>query len=322
MALAVLAAGAALKDAALRGPLRAGVLIGSSRGGLLELEAQRPGGYLMASTTVGMAAAYVAKKFQLQGHALGLSSACASGLQAVGEALRLLREAREQVVLAGGAEAPLCRLALQGYGRMGALSRGSTARASRPFDRRRDGFVLSEGAVVLVLEALEHALRRGARIYGELLGYGNTIDAHHETRPLARTEAACIGQALRDARLGPQDVQLLLAHAPGTPLGDATEAEALLLALGQRATEVPTLTLKALTGHMLSASGVMEVAVALKAMAEGLLPPNPHTTEPEGPLKLLLGRRPLRYGAHLALVNSFGFGGFNAAVLLRGPQGI
>jgi len=176
-----------------------GVIIGSSRGGITTIEnglnrssrsnRSRLSPFLMPSTSIGMAASYVAQKMGLKGYCLGISNACASGANAIGEAYRLLKAGYKGPVLAGGAEAPICRLCIEGYGVSGALSKINDSSASRPFDRTRDGFVLAEGACVLVLEDYETALKRGAKIYGEIIGYGNTTDAFHQTRPSHEGEA-------------------------------------------------------------------------------------------------------------------------------------
>ncbi|MCK5504702.1 MAG: hypothetical protein KAJ10_06045, partial [Thermodesulfovibrionia bacterium] len=211
---AVAAATMAAEDAGA--PLQltnAGVIIGSSRGGIMSMEkalgkhliqGKAFSAYLMPSSTINMAASCVSIKLGTKGPALGISTACASGTSAIGEAARMIRHGEISLALAGGAEAPLCRLAVGGYGASGALSKKNHEpdKASRPFDRDRDGFVISEGAAILVLEELDHALKRGAGIYAELSGYGASSDAFHQTKPSSEGEASAINKALNDASVG------------------------------------------------------------------------------------------------------------------------
>src|SRR3989339_1862202 len=237
-----------------------GVIIGSSRGGTSTIEkairCQRSAisdqdlekkaeswklkaksfklsPYLMPSTSVNAAASYVAQKLGIKGHCLGISNACSSGANAVGEAYRLIKSGYADMVFAGGTEAPICSLCVEGYGVSGALSKINDASASRPFDKTRDGFVLAEGACVLVIEDYEAALKRGAKIYGEIIGYGNTTDAFHQTRPSHEGEARTISFAIEEAGLYPKDVDYINAHATSTPLGDKAETEAIKLAFGK-----------------------------------------------------------------------------------------
>ena len=215
----------------------AGVIIGSSRGGIHTMEKALKkkclstfteqtrcfSPYLMPSTTISMASSYVAQKLGVTGYCLGISNACASGLSAIGEAYRLIKSGYRHPVLCGGTEAPVCRTCLEGYGIAGALSRRADPSASRPFDRTRDGFVLSEGSCILVLETYESAMKRGAGIYGEIIGYGNTTDSYHQTVPSAEGEARAIQSALDEAGLKPHDIHFISAHGTSTCLGDKTE---------------------------------------------------------------------------------------------------
>jgi 3-oxoacyl-[acyl-carrier-protein] synthase II len=224
----------------------------------------------MPSTTISMASSYVAQRLGIKGYCLGISSACASGASAIGEAYRLIKSGYASTVFCGGAEAPLCRLCVEGYGASGALSRINDASASRPFDRTRDGFVLSEGAGVLVLEEYESALKRGTRIYGEILGYGNTTDAFHQTIPSPEGEARAIEMAMDEAKAG--DVDFINAHGTSTQLGDKTETKAIKLTFGKQAHHIPVTSIKSSTGHMLAASGALEAAFTLMSMNEGIIP--------------------------------------------------
>jgi 3-oxoacyl-[acyl-carrier-protein] synthase II len=302
---------AGLEDASLG---VAGVFMGSSRGGVGMVEEAvkaRPTAYVMSGSTVSMAASYTAKRLGVRGGTLGISNACSSGANALGEAMRLVRCGLCDLALAGGAEAPVTRFCLGGYGASGALSRVGI---SRPFDRERDGFVLAEGAAVLVLEGYDAALKRGARMYGEVAGYGNTADAFHETAPYKNGQAGAIRAALDDAGVRPGEVDHISAHATSTPLGDRVEAGAMEMVFGRsRAPAVSAV--KSMTGHMLGASGSLEAAFALMGLKEGVVPPAVNLREPEFNLNFTksLESADLR----IAVSNSFGFGGANAVLVLR-----
>ncbi|OIP58986.1 MAG: beta-ketoacyl-[acyl-carrier-protein] synthase II [Nitrospirae bacterium CG02_land_8_20_14_3_00_41_53] len=310
-----------------------GVIIGSSRGGISTIEkelkkkyltsitrhASRTSAYLMPSTMIGMASSYVAQKLSIKGYCLGISNACASGTNAVGEAYRLIRSGYRGPVLCGGAEAPVCRICIEGYGSSGVLSKVNDSSASRPFDRTRDGFVLSEGACIFVLEGYESALKRGARIYGEILGYGNTTDAFHQTIPSPEGEAKAIKTAIDEAGLNPEDIDFINAHGTSTPLGDKTETVAVKMSFGNRAYHIPVTSIKSLTGHMLAASGALETAFTLMTMNEGIIPPtiNLKERDPECDLDYVTETR--RAEIKFAISNSFGFGGVNAVLVFRIP---
>ena len=309
----------------------AGVIIGSSRGGISTIEKElqrkylsgisrhssRTSAYLMSSTTISMASSYVAQKLGIKGFCLGISNACASGTSAIGEAYRLIRSGYQCLVLCGGAEAPVCRLSVEGYGSSGVLSKVNNSSASRPFDRTRDGFVLSEGACVFVLEDYGSALKRGARIYGEIVGYGNTTDAFHQTMPHPEGEAKAIKTAIDEAGLKPGDIDFINAHGTSTPLGDKTETEAIKLSFGNRAYHIPVTSIKSVTGHMLAASGALESAFTLMSMNEGIIPPtiNLKERDPECDLDYVTQLR--RSEVMFAISNSFGFGGVNAVLVFK-----
>lgn len=315
-----------------------GVIIGSSRGGISTVEQSivnsqrssvrtqdissrisRTSAYLMPSTTISMASSYVAQKLGIKGHCLGVSNACASGTSAIGEAYRLIKSGYHGPVLCGGAEAPICRICIEGYGSSGALSKINDSSASRPFDRTRDGFVLSEGACILVLEDYESAVKRGVRIYGEIIGHGNTTDAFHQTIPAPEGEARAIKIAIDEAGLKPEDIDFINAHGTSTPLGDKTETEAMKLSFGKRAYHIPVTSIKSVTGHMLAASGTLEAAFTLMSMNEGIIPPtiNLKERDPECDLDYVTGAR--RAEIKFAISNSFGFGGVNAVLVFRPP---
>jgi 3-oxoacyl-[acyl-carrier-protein] synthase II len=301
-----------------------GVIIGSSRGGISTLEhsltqnllkKKRFSAYLMPSTTIGMAASYVAMKLGACGYCLGVSNACASGANAIGEAFRLIKNGFEGPLIAGGSEAPLCRLCLEGYGASGALSRTDGPSASRPFDRTRDGFVLSEGACIVVLEERKSALRRGASIYGEVLGYGNTADTFHQTRPSRDGVLRAMRVAIEEAGLSPEEIDYISAHGTSTPSGDRTESEAINALLGNRCGEVMVSAIKSMTGHMLAASGALEAAFAVTALKEGTVPPTINLAEKAEDCGLNLASGKREAAAEIAISNSFGFGGVNAVLI-------
>ncbi len=308
----------------------AGVIIGSSRGGISTIEkalslsrAQNPrpkqcrlSPYLMPSTTIGMAASYVAQKFGIRGHCLGISNACASGASAIGEAFRTIKSGYSGLIVAGGAEAPICRFCIEGYGASGALT-SRTGETPRPFDRDRDGFVLSEGACLLVLEDLENAKERGASIYGEVVGYGNTSDAFHMTKPHPEGEAEAIRSALKDADLSTDDVDYVNAHGTGTKIGDAAESGAIREAFGKKGSTVPVSAIKSMTGHMLAASGAFEIASTLKSICEGIIPPTINLDNKDAACDIDVVTEKTRADIDIAVSNSFGFGGVNAVVVLK-----
>lgn len=274
---------------------------------------------MMANATAGM----IAIRNGWTGPNLCVATACAAGTHAIGEGLRLVRDGSAEVVLAGGAEAALTPVALAAFSRMGALSgrADEPERASRPFDVARDGFVMGEGAAFLVLERWESAVARGARIYGEVLGYGRNADAHHITAPSpdGTGALACMELALEDAGLRPSDIGHVNAHGTSTPLNDAAEAAALGKVFGGNVP--PVTSVKGATGHLIGAAGAVEAVVSLLSLRHGLVPPtaNHETTDPEIPLDVVAGS-PRAVSPAPVLSNSFGFGGHNATIVLGPPS--
>lgn len=298
---------------------RAGVVIGSSRGGVASLEAalmKRPTAYLMSGSSVGTASSFISERLGIKGYMLGISNACPSGSNAIGEAARLIRHGVLKTVFAGGAEAPLCTISVRGYGVSGALSKKNIL---RPFDKERDGFILGEGACVLVLEEYSQAMHRGARPYGEVLGYGNSVDAFHQTRPDPLGQAGAIRAALEDAKVRGEEIKYINAHGTGTPLGDASECAAIRLALGQRAPGIKISSIKAATGHMLGASGAFEAGVTIMCIKEGIVPATLNLKEKDPGLELDFTTKTERAEIGAALSNSFGFGGANSVLVLGPP---
>lgn len=313
----------------------AGVIIGSSRGGICTLEkalmkrADAAGGqtkklrlspYIMPATTISMAASYTAQKLGMGGYCLGISNACASGTNAIGEAFRLIRSGYLDFALTGGTEAPICRLCVEGYGISGVLSETIPAHgqnAPMPFDRKRNGFVLSEGACMLVLEERENAVMRGAAIYGEITGYGNTTDAFHITRPDPAGEAKAMLLAISEAGLTPDDIDYINTHGTATRMGDFSEAEAIKTVFGKRASEVPATAVKSQTGHLLAASGALEAAFTLMSLKENFIPPTINISEKDPACAINIVTEKMTRNINAAISNSFGFGGVNAVLALK-----
>jgi 3-oxoacyl-[acyl-carrier-protein] synthase II len=336
LAFAMLAAREALSDARLDAaqsdPDRIGVAIGTGIGGLQTLAEQdrilrergprRVSPFLIPMVIGNAASGSVSLHFGLRGPNLCHTSACATGTHALGEAMRWIERGDADAVVAGGTEAPVTELGVAGFAAMKALSTRNDApeRASRPFDRGRDGFVIAEGAGVVVLESLEHARGRGARIRAELAGYGASADAAHLTLPDPEGAGAqrCMRLALADADLAPPDVDHLNAHATGTPSGDPIEAAAIRAVFGAHAERMPVSATKSLMGHPLAAAGAIEAILCVRALETGWLPPTINLDEPD-PACALLHVTPKAQQARVrvALSNSFGFGGTNAAVVLR-----
>jgi 3-oxoacyl-[acyl-carrier-protein] synthase II len=311
-------------------PHRIGCVIGTGIGGLGSLEVQQrklieSGEKAVSPLAVPLmmgnaASAAVAMRHDFHGHAYGVVSACAAGAHALGDAARIVRAGDADAVLAGGAEAAITGLAIAGFSAMEATS---PTGISRPFDARRDGFVIGEGAGALVLEEAAGAEARGAEVLGEVLGYGATCDGFHLTAPHPEgTEAArAIGLALADAGLTAPDVDYVNAHGTSTPLNDRSETMALKLALGERAAEVPVSSTKSAIGHLLGAAGAVEAIATVEALRRHVAPPTVGWEEPEEGLDLDYvpgSAKPLENGNGrlVAISDSFGFGGHNAVLCL------
>ena len=308
-----------------------GVVVGSGVGGLLTYEEQyqvllnsgpdKVAPRLIPKLLISMAPGAVAIDLGLRGPNLSMVSACASGTHALGEAFRMVQHGEAAAVLAGGAEAVIAPLAIAGFASARALSQrnDSPDTASRPFSADRDGFVLGEGSAMLVLEDYEHARARGARIYGEVLGYGRTADAFHETAPAAEGAGAqrAMRNALRDAGLPPEEISYINAHGTSTPINDRTETCAIKAVFGERAYKVPISSTKSNIGHLCGAAGAVEVAASLLMMGCGVIPPtiNYSGFDPDCDLDYVTeGPRPAEINYFLK--NSFGFGGQNASLVL------
>lgn len=304
-----------------------GVVIGSSRAGISSLDRsireqtgkgrKRISSYLMPSTTTSIAVSFIGQKYGFTGESEGISSACASGLVAIGNALRLVRHGIANKVIAGGAEAPICRVCIEGYGNSGALSKRDGKDASSPFDLHRDGFVLSEGACIMILEEYESAHKRGAKIYGEIMGYAAGMDAYHQTKPWVEGEEKTIKKALKNSGIKKDSIGFVSTHAPSTQLGDRAEADALKSVFGDVINNVPVSAFKSATGHMLAASGAFESAATLRVLQEGIVPPTINLKEKDPACDLNVVTLEREIDAEYATVNSFGFGGVNAVLVLK-----
>jgi 3-oxoacyl-[acyl-carrier-protein] synthase II len=335
VALSLAAAGEALTDSGLEvcddNRERIGVAIGSGIGGLSTLQQgiqaltrsgpKRVQPFMIPMAICNMSSGYVAIRHGLQGPNLCHVSACATGAHAIGEAARAIARGEADVILAGGSEAPVTEIGVAGFFAMRALSTRNEApeSASRPFDRDRDGFVMGEGSAVLVLESEAHARARGARTLAEVKGYAATADAAHVAQPTENAEGAqrCMRLALADADLAPGEVDYLNAHATSTPAGDVSEARALRAVFGSHVEQLAVSATKSMTGHLLGAAGALEALLCIRALETGILPPTINLDSPDPECELdHVAQKARRQRIRVALSNSFGFGGTNAALVL------
>ena len=313
-------------------PERMGVYFGSGIGGIntmtkeyQKLLAKGPGRvspYMVPMMIANMAAGMIAIRYNCQGAAMPAVTACASGSNAIGEALRQIRHGYADVVITGGSDAAVNDLGVAGFINMHALSTSEDPNAaSLPFDKRRGGFVIGEGATALVLEEYEHAMARGAKIYGEVCGYGSTCDAYHITSPApdAAGGARAMIQAMEEAGYSAGDRVYVNAHGTGTPMNDAGETIAIKTALGEeKAREVLISSTKSMTGHLLGAAGAIEAAVCLKVLGTGIVPPTINLEEPDPACDLnYVPNKAVEAEIDLCLSNSLGFGGHNACLAFR-----
>jgi len=311
----------------------AGVMIGSGIGGLQSIyegsvlvhegKARRMSPFFIPSALINLASGHVSIKYGLKGPNHAVVTACATGVHAIGDAARLIQWGDADVMLAGGAEAAVCPLGIAGFCAARALSTAfndDPTRASRPWDKDRDGFVMGEGAAVLVLEEYQHARKRGAKIYAEVVGYGLSGDAHHITAPAEGHEGAyrAMRSALRNGRLDPADIQYVNAHGTSTPLGDDLELEAVERLFGAAAKGLAMSSTKSAVGHLLGAAGAVEAVFSILAIRDGVAPPTLNLDHPSRESVIdrvanVAQERPIR----VALSNSFGFGGTNASIVFR-----
>ncbi len=312
---------------------RAGVLIGSGIGGLQGIEAtahvmrdkgpRRISPFFIPGRLINLASGYVSIRHGLKGPNHAVVTACSTGAHAIGDAARLIALDDADMMVAGGAESPVCRLSLAGFAAARALSTGFNDRAeaaSRPYDKDRDGFVMGEGAGVVVLEEYERAKARGAKIYGEVVGYGLSGDAYHITAPASDGDGAyrCMQAALKRAGLAPADIDYINAHGTSTPLGDEIELGAIQRLAGDSAARLTMSSTKSSTGHLLGAAGAIEAIFSLLAIRDSMVPPTINLDNPSVETEIdLVPKTAKRMNVDTALSNSFGFGGTNASLVFR-----
>jgi 3-oxoacyl-[acyl-carrier-protein] synthase II len=333
---AVAAAQMAVDDARLQidavAAERMGVLAGVGMGGITAIEEgllnyfetglKRVSPFFIPRLIANMAPAQIAMRFGAKGVNYAISSACASGGHAIGEAYRLIRFGMQDVMLAGGSEAGVTPMCIAGFAAMRALStrNDEPARASRPFDIDRDGFVVAEGSGMLVLESLEGAIQRGARIHAEIVGYGANSDAYHITTPAPEGDGAarCMRLALEDARVSPLEVGYINAHGTSTPYNDVNETQAIKRLFGEHAARLAVSSTKSMTGHALGAAGAIEAAYTILTVRDGMIPPTINYEHPDPACDLdYVPNRARAAAVDVALSNSFGFGGTNACLVFR-----
>ncbi|OAM27231.1 beta-ketoacyl-ACP synthase II [Eikenella sp. NML01-A-086] len=325
-------ADAGLDDYAALDKTRVGVNIGSGIGGLPSIEEtgivvhengpRRINPFFIPGSLINLIAGHVTILKGYQGPSYGIVSACTTGAHCIGDAARMIQYGDADVMVAGGAEGAVCMLGVGGFAAMKALStrNDDPATASRPWDKDRDGFVMGEGAGVLVLEEYEHAKKRGAKIYAELAGFGMSSDAHHITAPNAEGPALAVARALKDAGLNPSDIDYVNAHGTSTPLGDANETTALKLAFGEHAKKLVVNSTKSMTGHLLGGAGGVEAVYSVLALYHQKSPPTINIFEQD-----VEGGCDLDYCANVArdlpiraaISNSFGFGGTNGTLAFK-----
>ena len=330
----IAAAQEAVDDSGIMGnidPERAAVYFGSGIGGimtfgnehtkLIQRGPKRVSPYFVPMMIANMAAGMIAIRFNCQNAALPAVTACASGSNAIGEAIRAIRHGYCDAAITGGCEAAISPIGVAGFINMQALSVSEDPdAASLPFDKRRAGFVIGEGGAAIVLEEYEHAKARGAKIYAEAVGYGSTCDAHHITAPDPEAGGAsrAMKQALEEAGYTEKDTVYINAHGTGTPLNDKSETKAVKLALGDKAKDAYISSTKSMTGHMLGAAGAVEAIACIKALQEGIIPPTINLNEPDEECDLnYCPNKAVKADIDLALSNSLGFGGHNACVAFR-----
>lgn len=332
---AMIAADEAIKDAgldfsAMENTDRVGIYIGSGVGGIDTLSGEihkcmergeRAVSPLMVPMMISnMAAGDIAIKYGIHGASMAVVTACASSTHAIGEGFRTIKHGYHDVVLAGGSEAAVNMIALAGFQNMTALSMSEDPNAaSLPFDKRRGGFVLGEGGAIIVLESLESAEKRGAKILGEVLGYGATTDAYHITSPdpEGKGDKLCMEKALDEAGITVSDIGYINTHGTGTPVNDKFETKAIKAVFGDLASKIPVNSTKSMTGHLLGATGAMEVAASLIQMNEGFLHPTINLLQQDEECDLNVVKTLTETDAKYAISNSLGFGGHNACLVMK-----
>lgn len=332
---AVAASVMALKDANLNipedtNPERVGTYVGSGIGGLgtwedqhsilLEKGPKRVSPFFIPMMIANMASGQISMVTGAKGPNSTVVTACATGTHSIGDSYKLIQRGEADVMIAGGAEATIRPTGMAGFCSMRAMStrNDEPEKASRPFDIDRDGFVMGEGSGILILESLEHAQKRGAKIYAEVIGYGMSGDAHHMTEPDPQGAARCMIKALKDANITPEQVDYINAHGTSTPVGDRSETTAIKIALGEQAYNIPVSSTKSMTGHLLGAAGGVEAVICGLTINKGMIAPtiNLDNQDPECDLDYV-PNKPRQADVKIAMSNSFGFGGHNATIILK-----
>jgi 3-oxoacyl-[acyl-carrier-protein] synthase II len=334
---AVVTSQAALKDAGISigenaDPERVGVYVGSGIGGLQTWEEQhtilmekgpkRVSPFFIPMMIANMASGQISMLTGAKGPNSTAVTACATGTHSIGDSFRLIRDGEADVMICGGAEATIVPMGMAGFCALRAMStrNDEPEKASRPFDKDRDGFVMGEGSGILVLESLEHAMNRGARIYAEVVGYGMSADAHHMTDPAPGGEGAarCMKHALRSAGMTPEDIGYINAHGTSTGAGDKAETAAVKTVFGDYAYKVPVSSTKSMTGHLLGAAGGVEAVIIALTLKNGMIPPTINLDNPDEDCDLdYVPNTPRKAEVKAAMSNSFGFGGHNATIILK-----
>ncbi len=334
---AVVTSQAALKDSGITigenaDPERVGVYVGSGIGGLQTWEEQhtilmekgpkRVSPFFIPMMIANMASGQISMLTGAKGPNSTAVTACATGTHSIGDSFRLIRDGEADVMICGGAEATIVPMGMAGFCALRAMStrNDEPEKASRPFDKDRDGFVMGEGSGILVLESLEHAMKRGARIYAEVVGYGMSADAHHMTDPAPGGEGAarCMKHALRSAGMTPEDIGYINAHGTSTGAGDKAETAAVKTVFGDYAYKVPVSSTKSMTGHLLGAAGGVEAVIIALTLRNGMIPPTINLDNPDEDCDLdYVPNIPRKAEVKAAMSNSFGFGGHNATIIFK-----
>ena len=310
---------------------RVGVFVSSGIAGLKTIQEQCETNYVKGNNRVSpmfipmaianMPAGNIAIEFGFKGESISIVTACASSTHAIGEAYKTIKQGYEDVIIAGGTEASICSIGIAGFENMKALCTSKNKnRASIPFDKERSGFVMGEGAGIVVLEELEHAKKRGAKIYAELIGFGSTTDAYHITSPNPNGEggAKAMIRAIEDAGIKPEDIDYINAHGTSTHLNDSTETLAIKTALGEASKKVKVSSTKGNIGHLLGAAGGVEAVICVKAIENGIVPPTINYKEKDEECDLdIVPNEPIKEKLNVVMSNSLGFGGHNASIIIR-----
>jgi 3-oxoacyl-[acyl-carrier-protein] synthase II len=331
---ALVAARMAIDDARLtingNNASRVGVVLGSCAGGMGMYEKnlhalcnegpEKVSPFFIPGFIANMAAGEVSMEFGARGPSKCVVTACATGNSCIGDAFRLIQCNEADAMIAGGSDAYILPIAIAGFDKMRALSRRNNEpeKASRPFEKERDGFVVGEGAGVVILEEIESAMRRGARVYAEVIGYGSNIDSFHITEPDWENQARCLKLALSDAATSPTDVEYINAHGTSTVINDVSETKAIKAALGEHSKQVPISSNKSMVGHLLGAAGGVEAIFTILTIRDSIIPPTINYVTPDPECDLDYVPNIARKGdVNIALSNSFGFGGVNASLVFR-----